>query len=211
MSRFLSYWDSARIAPEEFSRQYFAHAAQQQRDSAEPHPEIDSTRVFLDLLREFGVAQADALSSICPRVLRVLSLRHFGTYPDVLPGLERLRGRFRLGVVSDAQVPFVHSEIKTAGLGPLLDVVIVSGEHGIQKPDRRLFALALDRLGVGPDEAVYVGDNVERDIQGARAAGISAVLVDRRGRFDAAASPYRPDHVVGGIGELCDTLLGPAR
>jgi putative hydrolase of the HAD superfamily len=207
LSRFLTYYDPARIAPEELSRRYFELAARQLRDSPEPHPEIDITRVFRDILHESGVAGADSLAAVCPRLLRVLSLRHFGTYPDVLPGLRKLRARFQVGVVSDAQVPFIHPEIASTGLAPLLDVVVVSGEHGIQKPDRRLFDLALERLGLGPEQAVYAGDNVDRDICGARAAGITAVLVDRRGRFDAAAARCRPDRVVGGIGELCEMLL----
>ncbi|PWI17962.1 hypothetical protein DI272_30245 [Streptomyces sp. Act143] len=211
LARFLDYWDTVRVDPDEFSRQYFAQAARQLTQSSEPHPEIDITRVFLDVLRAFGFRRADGLAAMCPPLLRVLSMRHFGTYPDVLPGLSRLRTRFRLGVVSDAQIPFIHPEIETAGLAPFLDVVIVSAEHGIQKPDPRLFVLALDRLGVGPEEAVYVGDNIGRDIRGARAAGIRAVLVDRRGRFDAATATCRPDQVVGGLDELCGSLLGDGR
>ncbi|MFX4865018.1 HAD-IA family hydrolase [Acinetobacter baumannii] len=69
---------------------------------------------------------------------------------------------------------------------------MVSGEVGLGKPDPRLFRMALCAFGVGPEEAVMVGDNPQRDIQGALRAGAKAVWVDRGHRpFD----PHFPPHL----------------
>ena len=67
------------------------------------------------------------------------------------------------------------------GLAPLLDFVIDSGEVGVEKPDPRIFALALERAGIGAPDAVYVGDLYSIDVIGARAAGLDTILLDPGG------------------------------
>jgi putative hydrolase of the HAD superfamily len=54
--------------------------------------------------------------------------------------------------------------------------VIVSGDYGYRKPDQRLFVAALARLGVRPDQAVYVGNDMHRDVFGAQQAGMRTVF-----------------------------------
>lgn len=87
----------------------------------------------------------------------------------------RQRGR-RTGIVSnfDYRLPRI---LDAFGLTPLLDVVILSADAGAAKPDPRIFAVAVQRLGVRASEAVYVGDDADDDIAGARAAGLHAVDV----------------------------------
>jgi FMN phosphatase YigB (HAD superfamily) len=62
-----------------------------------------------------------------------------------------------------------------------LDVLIVSGEVGVAKPEPAIFALALAQLGVGPAAALFVGDSLEYDLRGAAAAGIAFVWMNPRG------------------------------
>lgn len=87
----------------------------------------------------------------------------------------RARG-LRTGMVSnfDHRLPDVLAAL---GLAPLLDVVVLPGDAGAAKPDPRIFALALARLGVAAAEAVYLGDDADDDIAGATAAGLQAVDV----------------------------------
>jgi putative hydrolase of the HAD superfamily len=63
------------------------------------------------------------------------------------------------------------------GLAPLLDVIVLPSDAGAAKPEARIFALALKRLGIRADQAVYVGDDADDDIGGARAAGLHAIDV----------------------------------
>ena len=66
------------------------------------------------------------------------------------------------------------------------DVRVISGVEGVEKPDPRIFRMALERAGVEPKESVYVGDNVGFDVEPAAEVGMFAVLLDRRDRY--------PDH-----------------
>lgn len=66
------------------------------------------------------------------------------------------------------------------GVRSFFSVVLISEDVGIQKPEARIFQLGLDRLGVAASEAIFVGDNPELDVAGARAAGIRAVWLNCR-------------------------------
>jgi putative hydrolase of the HAD superfamily len=97
--------------------------------------------------------------------------------PDVLPALEALRGRFRLGVVSNANGT-VRAKLDRLGLGSFFEVVVDSREEGVEKPDARLFHIALARMNVRAAETAYVGDLYHVDVVGAVAAGLRPFLLD---------------------------------
>jgi putative hydrolase of the HAD superfamily len=96
---------------------------------------------------------------------------------EVPAALDRLRGRVRMGVVSNANGT-VRAKLARVGLARYFELVVDSHEVGIEKPDPRIFALALERMGVAPAEAVYVGDLYHVDVVGAVAAGLRAFLLD---------------------------------
>lgn len=92
--------------------------------------------------------------------------------------LAHLRARgCRMAVVSNAEGQ-VEGDLVDAGFGPFLETVVDSHLVGVAKPDPRIFSIALERMGVGPDDCVYVGDVPAFDVDGARAAGIPPILVD---------------------------------
>ncbi|MHB1162622.1 MAG: HAD family hydrolase [Chloroflexota bacterium] len=102
-------------------------------------------------------------------------------YPEAAEVCRGLLGMgLRLGVVSNGSIT-VSDLLSQAGLLPFFEFVIASQSLGIQKPDPRVFATALERMGLDPQEALYVGDLYEVDVLGARGAGLAAVLIDRRG------------------------------
>jgi HAD superfamily hydrolase (TIGR01509 family) len=99
--------------------------------------------------------------------------------------LARLRAAgLRLAVVSNSDGR-VEQALAAAGLRDYFDVVVDSAVVGVEKPDPRIFQAALDRLGVKPDEAIYVGDLYAIDVVGARAAGMEAVLLGSDGGPEA--------------------------
>ncbi len=205
LSRFLTY-QGVWLEPQEFSAQFFAGAARQQQERPEKYAEIDIGLVFRDLLAEAGSRDVESLSRAVTGVFRVLSTVRFQLFPDVVPALQRLHGHLKLGVVSDAQRAFFHTELVGTGLAPLLDVAVASGEHGFQKPDPRLFWIALEQLQVPFDQAVYVGDSVDRDMCGAQAAGVRPVLLDRFGDRGPGLPACRPHHIVQNLDEFCAWL-----
>jgi putative hydrolase of the HAD superfamily len=105
-------------------------------------------------------------------------------FDDVVPTLEALRGQgVRLGIVSnwDSRLPAVLERLE---LAPYFDAVTVSSIAGVEKPDPRIFHRALRELGATALSTLHVGDLPETDLEGARAAGLLGVLVDRAGRLD---------------------------
>ena len=100
-------------------------------------------------------------------------------YPEVPEVLAALRARgLALAVVSnfDSRLPPL---LDALGLGSFFDAVVCSGAVGAAKPDGAIFAHALAALGVEASEALHIGDSRVNDYDGARAAGIEALLVDR--------------------------------
>jgi HAD superfamily hydrolase (TIGR01549 family) len=97
--------------------------------------------------------------------------------PEVPAALERLEGRVRMAVVSNANGT-VRAKLARVGLARYFELIVDSHEEGIEKPDPRIFARTLDRLGVPAAEAAYVGDLYHVDVVGASAAGLSAFLLD---------------------------------
>jgi putative hydrolase of the HAD superfamily len=98
--------------------------------------------------------------------------------PDCFPTLERLRtAGYRLGLVTNGQTPIQENTIAGLGLSESFDVIVISENEGIRKPDPEIFRRALARLDVTADAAVYVGDNPHADIDGARAAAMGAIWI----------------------------------
>lgn len=115
----------------------------------------------------------------------------FKAFSDAEPALLALRGRgLRLVAVSnwDCSLP---RWLDSAGLGGLLDGAISSAEVGQPKPSPAVFGAALAIAGVEAAEAVHVGDSLVNDVEGARAAGIRAVLVARDGSRPAGVECVR--------------------
>ncbi len=117
------------------------------------------------------------------------------------PLLERLHGRYRLGVVSNFYGN-LESVCREMGLSPHLDAAIDSAVVRSEKPDRRIFDAALSAVHVEPSEAIFVGDSLARDMAGAKAAGIRHVWL-RAGEGNACCPE---DRVIASLPELSAVL-----
>lgn len=111
----------------------------------------------------------------------MLDALRFDAFADSAPALRALRaGGLRLVVASnwDCSLPDVLAD---AGLLHLVDAVVPSAVAGAAKPDEGLFAAALEAAGCVAGEAIHVGDSIDKDLAGATAAGIAALLLVRSG------------------------------
>jgi len=100
-----------------------------------------------------------------------------------LPTLGELKNRgLILGLISNV-VQDMESTYKELGIQPYLDVKVTSSEVGCDKPQPGIFLAALKKARVKPEETVYVGDQHDLDIIGARGVGMKAVLIDRNNYF----------------------------
>jgi putative hydrolase of the HAD superfamily len=105
---------------------------------------------------------------------------NFELFEDVIPVLEELRRTgLRIAVVSNG-IRDLTAFVAHHQLG--VDAIVDSRTHGRVKPHPTIFQAALDLLGVAAADAVMVGDSLEEDIEGARALGMRAILIDRDDR-----------------------------
>jgi putative hydrolase of the HAD superfamily len=135
---------------------------------------------YLEALFLLAGVRHDELELVRSEVLRLHQELHLwiGVEPGTPGALELLRARgLRLGVVSNSDGK-VDAALAAAGLRPYFEVVVDSTLAGVEKPDPRIFGVALDAMGLAADDAVYVGDVYEVDVVGARRAGLQPVLLD---------------------------------
>lgn len=161
-----------------------------------PVPELSTDEergwLYFDLLLQHAGIPRSAATDGALRELKDWHDR-FNAWDEVPEGvreaLARLRasGR-RLAVVSNANGTVV-TLFRRLGLLEAFDAILDSAIEGVEKPDPRLFRLALDRLGAAAATALHVGDMYEIDVVGARAAGLRAVLVDADGLYPEADCP----------------------
>jgi len=113
-------------------------------------------------------------------------------YPEAAEVIAQLRSRGILtAIITNGPSAVQRAKLERVGLDGF-DAVIVSGEVGLEKPDAAIFQTALDQLGVDAAAAMHVGDNQSADVAGARAAGLTAVWIDRIG----AETTSDPDHTI---------------
>jgi putative hydrolase of the HAD superfamily len=161
-------------------RDHYYRIMHQQRDqSGEEYPEIVVEEIWDALLKEQGMRPASArfrLTTILAQLYRGISRKRLRSYPGVKETLDILRGSYRLALVSDAQPCFARPEVLAVGLEGYFDPVVISAEHGFRKPDPRLFKAALEGLTLTPQEVVFVGNDMHRDIFGASRLGIKTIF-----------------------------------
>ena len=165
---------------------YFQTMKEQLRASPEEYPEFDAVGIWrsiidghmTDFTRALPAGKLRQMPLFLAEMARGIARQRLGLYPSVREVLDVLRGRYPLAVVTDAQSANARGELHKVGLLGYFDPVVVSGDHGYRKPDRRLFQFALDGMNVAAGNALYVGNDMYRDIHGAREAGMQTAMFD---------------------------------
>jgi epoxide hydrolase-like predicted phosphatase len=108
-------------------------------------------------------------------LMRDVWTEYLGTLNDQLAGyFASLRPRYRTGILSNSFVGAREREQVAYGFAAICDVIVYSHEEGVKKPDERAYQIVCDRLGVRPDEMVFL-DDVRACVEGARDAGMTAI------------------------------------
>jgi len=109
-------------------------------------------------------------------------------YPEVMKVLQILRENgFKLGVVTNGLKSDIDKILPQVGLAGAFDIVVVIDSVGKMKPDKDIFLHALKKLSVQPHEAIFIGDRIEEDYNGAKNAGIKAFFIDRENKTEKNA------------------------
>jgi putative hydrolase of the HAD superfamily len=160
--------------------------AQEWRDSG-GRPEVaDLSETWLEHYRR--ALAALGFSGDIDRAAGIIESRFlsegWAVYPDVQEVLANLRDcGYRLGIVSNWP-PTLDATLERAGLRHFFEVVVSSGNVGFAKPHPQIFRIAVDQMRMSTHEALYIGDSLEHDVNGARAAGMDVVLLDRSGGLE---------------------------
>jgi putative hydrolase of the HAD superfamily len=171
----------ASVAPEALER---THAGILE----ELHLEVMAGRLDLDVARRerfrrlFESAGLDAGQTLASETASTYRQRYLAARRAVAGAaalLKAVRERARVGVVSNNLLEEQQDKLQHCQLDQYVDVLVVSEEAGVSKPDPRIFQMTLERLGCQPREAVMIGDSWEADITGASAAGIRAIWFKR--------------------------------
>jgi putative hydrolase of the HAD superfamily len=153
------------------------------------------------LLAAFEQAGEDAAKVELAMATFVAARNAVSPYADVLPGLLRLKGRVLVGSISNG-----NADLQAIGLSHHFKVSVAAHQLGCAKPDAAIFHAACRELGVAPQDAVYVGDDVLLDVQGAQRAGLRAVWMNRTGSDKHLEHEVVPDAIVSDFDELLDWL-----
>jgi FMN hydrolase / 5-amino-6-(5-phospho-D-ribitylamino)uracil phosphatase len=171
---------------------------------------------FAELFMRFGIGDAGEAQAAADwyRKNRFHSLRLFPEVETIFSIVRKAVSRddpaaYRpIGIVTNGPTEVQQTKLELLGVDRLVDFVLVSEEFGVAKPDPAIFREALRLAGVQPEEAIFVGDSVEFDMAGARAAGIPTVWLNRQKRPWTELDPP-PTREIWSISDL-PQLLGIA-
>lgn len=169
-------WSRLRLAREPFMR--FGQRIHNDKTMAEAK---ESFRILIRELAE--LVQFNDPEAAAELVMnQVFDPKLWPMVPGAIETLSALKDRgIKLAVVSNWD-SLLRGVLDALEISPLLEAIVLSGEVGVSKPDPEIYRIALQKLGVSPEETVHVGDSEENDRQAAQLIGIRTILIDPTGQ-----------------------------
>jgi HAD superfamily hydrolase (TIGR01549 family) len=158
---------------------------------------------FAGVLAAHGLDDAALVAAAQARYSEDL-FRGLRLYDESLAVVAAVARVAQIGMITNGPADIQRPKIELLELAGVFPLIIVSGEVGVWKPDPAIFRLALERANVAAGDALYVGDSPEHDMQGARAAGLGCVWINRAGYAWPGGAP--PDVEIRDLRELLPVL-----
>jgi len=163
---------------------YFQIMEKQRTASRERHPEFDAVGIFQEIIthgstdftRRLPPEKLAQLPLIFAETHRAVSRYRLQLYHGVEETIKQLLPTYRLAIISDAQTAYAVPELNAVGLLNYFNPVIISGDFGYRKPDKRLFERALAGMNMASSEVVFVGNDMYTDIHGAQKLGMKTIF-----------------------------------
>ncbi|MER7078450.1 HAD family hydrolase [Saccharopolyspora kobensis] len=163
---------------------------------------VQRTKAFF---AAFGERIDDAEAARREDIRMAAMQRAWGLFDDARPCLDWMRDSgLRLAVITNAPSVYQRKKIAAVGLADAFDVLVISGEVGVAKPDPQIFETACEALGLRPGEVAHVGDRLDTDALGAARAGLHGIWLNRGHR--APATTEVP--TIASLHELPELLVG---
>lgn len=162
--------------------------------------EGDFVDLYSDLLVGFGIEPE-------PKLIEDIRRLHFENFPQhEIKGtrgvLEKLHERYKLAVISNTMSGVSRNFLDKSGLSNYFDLVVLSCDIGIRKPDPRIFLYTLEKLEVDPSEALHVGNSMMYDVAGAKGVGMGVVWIVNKGE----ELTHQPDYIVSSVLDLLEVV-----
>jgi HAD superfamily hydrolase (TIGR01509 family) len=165
----------------------------------EPHFNLRIMNALYSLGYDFDVSSnivCGATLAFCEEFMRYVRMDK-----DALSVLEKLHGKYKLGIVSNFAIPeCVFKLLERQDLTRFFNVVVVSGAVNKRKPSPEIFQKALAKLGVKAESTVFVGDTIDADVQGPRSVGMKTIYIERRVQKEIENT--HPDEIIKDLNQL---------
>lgn len=168
-------------------RQYRENARQ---ESGYLKPEICVDDVFRKVFETKGYKVSDQEILYLCESFRKISLISIRLFPDTVTCLDGLRkaGK-KIYLLSNAQRSFTWAELERTGLVPYFDGILISSDEGCMKPDPQFYNICCERYGLDKSQTIMIGNEIQSDMAGAKAAGIAGFYINRAPVFHREAAP----------------------
>lgn len=212
LSNLLSYQGIA-LSPDAVKDAYGQIMKEQRAAGNEHYPEFDVVGIFRELItrhatdftRCLAPEKLEQLPLFLAETHRAASRFRLQLYNGVAETIAQLLPKYRLAIVSDGQSAYAVPELHAVGLLDFFDPVIISGNFGIRKPDRRLFEKTLAVIHLEPSEVLFVGNDMYRDVYGARRLGIKTVFF-RSNQGQQEKEGVESDYIIYTFPELLNAV-----
>ena len=166
------------ITPQDLKNEYKWRCDVELRYVGGLFPEFKVENVFRQICRQhsFNGCDYDEVEKNASRAFRLASLRRFKSIPKSIDLLEMF-SNLPMGIISNGQRVYSEGEVKRLNLSSYFRFIIFSSDMGFRKPDYRIFHEGACRLGMKPEEIIFIGDSWDADINPARALGMKAMHV----------------------------------
>lgn len=197
------------ISCDEFIANYQAVAVEHWRTRRQTLREINNSFWLVDALNRMGIKAEASSPDIVSAVEKYFSLWRLTFVSDAPAVIKRLSGAFKIALVSNfTDSAFLRRSLKNLGIEKFFDHVIDSDKLGYRKPHPKIFNRFLKLTRTKAEDSVFIGDDYEADIKGAKGVGIKSVLLVRPGRVrNQHHIDGFPDYTVSSLTEF-EELLG---
>ncbi|NLI83253.1 MAG: HAD family hydrolase [Deltaproteobacteria bacterium] len=213
VSHFLTY-QGIHLDRGEVRSVYYQIVEEQRREQREKYPEFEAVEVWREFIRRnpggsglLPSAKLKQLPLFLAEMYRGISRERLELYPGVKKVLDELKTHFRLAVVTDGQAAWVLPEMQAVGIASYFNPIVISSDHGFRKPDGRLMQKALSGINLKGEEVLFVGNDMYRDIFGARQLGLKTVFFPSNQGLQEMAG-VEPDRVIREFSELPRAIRG---
>lgn len=210
-ANFLDYY-GIQITPEHLKEKYFAINRRQRKEKNEKFPEFDVVKIFYEIIDSHIKKENQpteemkySLAETSSKVFRAAARHKLSLYDGVWDLLQIFKEKYQMAALSDGQKIWAERELKSCALDELLSFVLVSSDFGYRKPDLRLFETAVKKMGLAPEEILFVGNDMYRDVYGAKNANLKCVFF-KSNQGDQQFHGAEADYIIYNFRELVNAI-----